>query len=126
MKSIFVSVIAAILSCSQPQQDGGAAKKLTPTEYKQQAVKEGVLLDVRTPEEFQAGALQDAENSDYRGGEFAEDMKSWDKDKTYYLYCASGNRSGKAAQLLLEAGFKNVYNIGAYTDLKAAGIPVKE
>ena len=126
MKLILVTLFAAFFSCAQPQQDASAVKRLTPTEYKQQADKEGVLLDVRTKDEFAAGHLQGADNADYLNGTFAESIKSLDKDRTYYLYCASGNRSGKAAKLMQEAGFKNVYNIGGYQELKTAGLPVKE
>ncbi|MDZ7680804.1 MAG: rhodanese-like domain-containing protein [Fodinibius sp.] len=50
-------------------------------------------------------------------------LKSLDKDKTYYLYCRTGNRSGQAAELMVENGFDNVYNIGGYQDLVDAGIP---
>ncbi|MEJ8756008.1 rhodanese-like domain-containing protein [Pontibacter sp. H259] len=126
MKLILVTLVAAFFSCTQPQQDAAAVKRLTPTEYKQQAEKEGILLDVRTKDEYAAGHLQGATNSDFLNGTFAESIKALDKDKTYYLYCASGNRSGKAAKLMQESGFKNVYNIGGYQELKSAGLPVKE
>jgi len=126
MKLILVTLCAAFFSCAQPQQDANAVKRLTPTEYKQQAATEGVLLDVRTKDEFAAGHLQGADNADYLNGTFSETIKSLNKDKTYYLYCASGNRSGKAAKLMQEAGFKNVYNIGGYQELKTAGLPVQE
>ncbi len=84
-----------------------------------------VLVDVRTPEEFATGHLEGALNSDFRGGAFATEMQNWDKDKTYYLYCASGNRSGKAAELMKEAGFRNIVNVGAFQDLKEAGLPTE-
>ncbi|ALJ01573.1 rhodanese [Rufibacter tibetensis] len=94
---------------------------LTPTEYQQITQKEkGVLVDVRTPEEFKNGHLKKAKNSDFRGGKFDKEYDSWDRSKTYYLYCASGNRSGEALRLMQEAGFANVYNLGAYKDLKAS------
>lgn len=127
MKLIRLTIVAALLSCSQPQQDTTNVKQLTPTEYKQQATKQqGMLIDVRTQEEFDAGHLQDAENADFLNGDFAKSLESLDKDKTYYLYCKSGNRSGKAAKLMQDAGFKNVYNIGGYDELKSAGLPTKE
>ncbi|MBC5772506.1 rhodanese-like domain-containing protein [Pontibacter sp. KCTC 32443] len=126
MKLILVTLVAAFFSCAEPQQEGTAVKTLTPTEYKEKASKEGVLVDVRTPEEYAAGHLTEATNSNFLDGTFAESIKGWDQEKTYYLYCASGNRSGKAAKLMQEAGFKNVYNIGGYQSLKSAGLPTKE
>ena len=126
MKILIAALAAILLTCNEPVQDSTVNKKITATEYKQKHVntKEAVLVDVRTPAEFTEGHLQKALNSDYRNGQFEEDLQHWDKSKTYYLYCASGNRSGKAAKLLEEAGFKTIYNIGGYEDLKAAGLPV--
>ncbi len=83
-------------------------------------------MDVRTPEEFQSGHLKNAKNSDFRGGQFSKEFTGWNPKKTYYLYCASGNRSGQALKQMKEAGFTNVYNIGAYKDLKAAGLKTSE
>ena len=127
MRMIVLSILAGILlSCSEPQQDMAKVKQLTPKEFaKQKMESNAVLLDVRTPEEFAGGYLEGAENVDYRGGDFAREMGNWDKDKVYYLYCASGNRSGKAAELMREAGFKHIYNIGGYSTLKEAGLPTE-
>ncbi|MGV3538318.1 MAG: rhodanese-like domain-containing protein [Rufibacter sp.] len=99
------------------------AKILSPTEFKSQFKKEkGVLVDVRTPEEFAAGHLKNAKNSDWRGEQFGQEFQNWDKSKTYYLYCASGNRSGQALKLMQKNGFQHVYNIGGFKDLKTAGV----
>ncbi|MCC9166240.1 rhodanese-like domain-containing protein [Pontibacter harenae] len=128
MKFIFFSLLACTLSFSALAQQGtsSAVKTLTPTEFKGQRLSmKTVVLDVRTPEEYNAGHLEGAENSDYRSGQFAKELKELNKKKTYYLYCASGNRSGKAAQLMKEAGFEKVYNIGAYQDLREAGFPTE-
>ncbi|WP_082893799.1 rhodanese-like domain-containing protein [Rufibacter ruber] len=96
---------------------------LTPAEFKEMTSKEkGRVIDVRTPEEFQAGHLKKAQNVDWRGGKFQEEFQNWDKSQTYYLYCATGNRSSQALKMMQEAGFKYVYNVGGYKDLKAAGL----
>jgi phage shock protein E len=85
-------------------------------------VDEGIIIDVRTQDEYEQGSLQDALiGYNFSSGEFEEKLDSLDKDKTYYLYCASGNRSGKAARLMTEKGFKNVNNLGGYSDLLEAG-----
>lgn len=129
MKTIALSLLLMItLSCTNTKQGISEVKTITPTEYKDQYAKDekAVLVDVRTPAEFEAGHLEQAKNSDFLDGTFQNEIQNWDKDKTYYLYCASGNRSGKAAKLMQEAGFKKIYNIGGYKDLKEAGLPVKE
>ncbi|MDX5419005.1 MAG: rhodanese-like domain-containing protein [Hymenobacteraceae bacterium] len=131
MKLFLITFMAAgMMSCASPQQSDGKVKTISATEYKAHHEKidnqEVVLVDVRTPAEFEAGHLENTRHADFLSGEFEKEMQTWDKDKTYYLYCASGNRSGKAAKLMEEAGFKNVYNIGGYSDLKDAGLPVEE
>ncbi|WP_242927410.1 rhodanese-like domain-containing protein [Pontibacter vulgaris] len=130
MKTVFAAVaVITLMSCSAPQQQGTAeVKRLSATEYKDQHAneKKAVLVDVRTPQEYAAGHVTNAKNSDFLSGQFATEMKGWDKNKTYYLYCASGNRSGKAAKLMQEAGFKKVYNIGGFKDLKNTGLPTAD
>ncbi|WP_155800755.1 rhodanese-like domain-containing protein [Pontibacter sp. BAB1700] len=131
MKLFLITLLAtSLMSCTSPQQSDGIVKTISATEYKEHHEKidnqEVVLVDVRTPAEFEAGHLEKTQHADFLSGEFEKQMQNWDKDKTYYMYCASGNRSGKAAKLMEEAGFKNVYNIGGYSDLKAAGLPIKE
>lgn len=124
MNILLVTVLAFTLNLCSFQQDT-TVKSLTPTEYKTQqtTTKNAVLLDVRTHEEFTTAHVKGAKNADYRGGAFAEEMNKWDKKKTYYLYCATGNRSGKAAKLMQEEGFEHVYNIGGFSALEEAGLP---
>ncbi|GAA4358562.1 hypothetical protein GCM10023185_24400 [Hymenobacter saemangeumensis] len=80
-----------------------------------------VVLDVRTPAEFAAGHLQGAQNVDFRAASFQEQVAQLNPQKTYILYCASGNRSGQAAALMQKKGFGKVINAGGYNDLKVAG-----
>lgn len=88
--------------------------------------EEGVIIDVRTKGEYDNGSLKGAlVGYDYSSGEFEEKLDSLDKTKTYYLYCASGNRSGKAAELMKEKGFENVHNLGGYNDLIESGFEKK-
>jgi len=129
MKYFAILLLLVTMSCATTQQQAATTadvQVLTPTEYKaQKPTRKDVLLDVRTPEEYATGHLEDAQNVDYRGN-FAEELKNWNKNKVYYLYCASGNRSGKAARLLQENGFKHVYSIGGLPALQEAGLPVEK
>ncbi|MFD2787507.1 rhodanese-like domain-containing protein [Hymenobacter rubripertinctus] len=77
-----------------------------------------VLLDVRTPEEYATGHLPGAGNLNFRAPDVAAQLQQLDPNKTYVVYCASGNRSNKTAVLMQEKGFKHVVNAGAYQDLK--------
>jgi phage shock protein E len=81
------------------------------------------LVDVRTPEEFAGGHLQYAANINYNSPEFKSQISKLDKSKPVYLYCRSGNRSGKAADSLKAYGFTTFYNIGGFEQLKSDGFP---
>jgi rhodanese-related sulfurtransferase len=85
-----------------------------------------VILDVRTPEEYEGGRIEGSENIDYYGDDFRERIEALDKNRTYLVYCASGNRSGKVLKLMSDFGFKRVYNlVGGITRWQREGLPVK-
>lgn len=69
-----------------------------------------IIVDVRTPEEYQEGHLKDALNIPY--DTIAEPM-DLDKSKMILVYCKSGQRSSIAYDKLRAMGYK-VYNMGAY------------
>ena len=71
-----------------------------------------IVIDVRTAEEFAQGHVHGARNLDLNCGDFAAALASLDPDATYLLYCRSGNRSGTAAQMMRQAGFTDVTNLG--------------
>lgn len=85
-----------------------------------------IILDVRTDEEFTGGHLDKAINLDYNAPDFQTQLQSLDKAKAYLVYCAVGGRSSKAAQLMQEMGFLQVYNVtgGGFPELQSAGLPV--
>lgn len=82
------------------------------------------LVDVRTPEEFAGGHLENAKNIDFYNADFKSQLGKLNKKKPVYLYCRSGNRSGKATDTLQTLGFKTYYNIGGFENLKGEGYPV--
>lgn len=86
--------------------------------------QKGVILDVRTQSEYDGGHLQGSRKADIVSDEFMQVAKELDPNETYYLYCRSGGRSGRAAGFLANNGFEKVYNIGGFEDLDAAGFPV--
>lgn len=79
------------------------------------------LLDVRTPEEYNAGHIEGAKLLDVNAPDFLQRAKAeLQADSPIYLYCRSGARSMKAAQMLAAEGFTVVNLKGgylAYTEL---------
>ena len=43
--------------------------------------------------------------------DFIFDLEELDKNKNYYVYCRSGNRSAQACAIMNQLGFKNAYNL---------------
>lgn len=73
------------------------------------------LVDVRTLEEFQEGHLKSAQNICVTDDDFEENIAKLDKNKPIYLYCRSGKRSARAAKILKDLGFKEIYDMdGGY------------
>ncbi|GMQ24682.1 rhodanese-like domain-containing protein [Algoriphagus sp. oki45] len=94
---------------------------------KMSAKKKARIVDVRTPEEVSEGHLEGALNINFLGETFAEEIDKLDKKKTYLLYCRSGSRTRKAADLMQNAGFKHVYMLeGGITAWKEAGKPIEK
>lgn len=83
------------------------------------------LVDVRTPEEYNKQHLKYAQNINIRSANFGEQVKKLSKGKQIYLYCHSGNRSGKATDSLQTLGYVRSYNIGALDSLIKAGFPAQ-
>ena len=88
-----------------------------------------VIIDIRTPEEFAGGHIEDAINIDYRSETFRDELNQLDKDKTYLIYysCACGRIGEKTLDIMAELNFKEVYNMRAGLDKwEAEGFPTTE
>lgn len=84
------------------------------------------LVDVRTPEEVQQGMIDGAINIDYRSHDFKNNLVKLDRKKPIAVYCGAGGRSGKTSDLLIELGFKEVYDLtGGFTQWEAEEHPIK-
>lgn len=132
MKRLFTAVMVGLLcvsfaACGQTQQsqersgtqasDQQAAQvqsmsgdDLTALLKDEDKMKEVLLVDARDANDYASGHIDGAQNI------FVDDMESklseleGYKDKQVVLYCNTGNKSGKAADILVKNGFKNVYN----------------
>ena len=71
-----------------------------------------LIIDVRTTEEWNEGHINAAKHIEWQLiSEKIFDLTT-DFDSEIYLYCRSGNRSGKAKRILDDIGFTNVINAG--------------
>jgi len=77
-----------------------------------------LLLDVRTQAEYDAGHIDGSMLIPHTElADRLDEVEGYDK---VLVYCASGNRSVAASQILIDAGFKEVYNLkGGYAGWQA-------
>lgn len=100
---------------------------IDPVEFQAMASADtaAVILDVRTPEEFEAGHIKGAQLLNWLDTEvFKQDAESLDSAKTIYIYCRSGRRSNEAACYLAEKGFRVVDLAGGIMRWEECGLPI--
>lgn len=89
------------------------------------AVAPPIVLDVRTPEEFENGRLDGAQLIDFLGGKVHSALSQLDPTAEYLVYCKSGGRSGHTVQMMEQAGFTSATNLGSLEDAaEATGIAI--
>lgn len=87
--------------------------------------KHGVILDVRTPAEFEEGHIPGAINMDYYEDNFEAELKKLDKNTAYYVYCTVGGRSGSVAKLMHANGFTKFHDLkGGIDAWETNGLPI--
>lgn len=88
-----------------------------------QRVNDGIILDVRTVDEFSLGAIPGAINIPLDG--IREHLTEIPQDKNIYIYCAVGLRGYLAVRVLMQHGYNKVFNLsGGYKLYQAATAPV--
>jgi rhodanese-related sulfurtransferase len=106
---ILLLFVFAFAGCKEKETSDNSA--LDANKFAEQISQpfEKIILDVRTPEEFNEGHIQNAMLIDFLEEDFKQQVSKLDKQIPVYVYCASGVRSDKAATVLTEEGFKEVY-----------------
>lgn len=113
---------------SRSQPTPGNTYDLAPDDFTERRSADDAVVDVRTPAEFSEGHVVGAHNVDIMGPDFRQriDALELDPSQPVYLYCRSGNRSGKATAALREMGFSDAHNIGGLHGLVAAGVATEQ
>ena len=84
------------------------------------------VLDVRTADEYKSGHLPNALQANWLNKtEFADRTQHLDKNKTVYIYCLSGGRSGAAGAVLISQGYKVINMEGGINGWKNANLPLE-
>jgi thioredoxin 1 len=116
-------MLALVSYCSNSQN---TKKDLSANEFASK-IKESPtapILDVRTPGEFSQGHIANANNIDWHGENFNDQIAKLDKSKPVFVYCLSGARSSDAAIHMRSLGFKEVYHLhGGLLKWRRANLP---
>lgn len=123
---IVLTTFSIILNGCSTGQSQNAKTNLTAVEFAEK-IKElpnAPIIDVRTPDEFSSGHLENAQNINVKGSEFEKQIETLDKSKPVFVYCLSGGRSASAASAMRGAGFKEVYELdGGIMKWRGANLP---
>lgn len=112
---VFIALASALLlaGCNEKKEAGSDTLDVNAFEEKMNQTSDKTLLDVRTAPEYDAGHLANSVLVDFQSQDFPEkiDQLRLDKSKPVFVYCAAGSRSQKAAAVLKEKGFTEVYHM---------------
>ena len=137
LKSVLVFVIALIgLIVAQANgADSKSAPQTQPTvkrisleEFEKMRKDKGaVVLDVRTPREFEAGHVPGAVNIPWQSPDFDKQVEKLDKSKTYLVHCYSGTRSAAATKEMTKLNFDHLFDFsGGMRAYQRAKMPVEK
>ena len=125
-----ISVLAVVLaacgssgSSSAHSDNGVAYSAQSVADFAVTVATPGVVvLDVRTPAEFEASHIAGAVNVDVQSADFESRIDALDKSGTYAVYCHSGRRSAIAVEQMAAAGFAHLSELdGGIQAWMAAG-----
>ena len=129
-------VAARVWAADDPHDSSGAKPPAQAKGYKNVSVedfdklranKQNRVLDVRAAKEFAAGHMPGAINIDLNAPDFEKKVSALDKNKTYLVHCAGGNRSARACSKMSGLTFSNLYNLeGGFKAWEKAGKPVEK
>ncbi|MBL0064757.1 MAG: rhodanese-like domain-containing protein [Bacteroidetes bacterium] len=125
---LVLSLAGGTIACQQGTKSNNEINTVSATDFKSLVDQQsGIILDVRTPEEFAEGHIPGAINMDVNGPNFKDEVGKLDKGKAYEVYCRSGKRSLKASEMMQSEGFTKVTNLdGGIMGWQEKGYPVEK
>jgi thioredoxin len=110
---ISISIITILFSSCSNGQSQKYKSNLSAIEFSKKItdLPSVTIIDVRSPEEFEGGHIQNAQNFNWNGNDFNKQISNMDHSKPVLVYCLSGGRSSSAAKKMRIDGFKEVYEL---------------
>lgn len=108
---LFVATFAVVGACG-PSEKKAESTSLDAVAFMQKSKEANTeMLDVRTLEELTAGYVPGSRHLDINSTAFEMTFDFFDRSKTYLVFCASGIRSGRAAEAMRAKGFTSVFTL---------------
>ena len=113
MKSYILSLLSICFFVACKGQSAKTVETIPAVSFaeKIKATPKAQILDVRTPEEYTSGHIENADNINWNSDSFIAKTDKYDKSKPVFVYCMSGGRSRQASDKLHELGFTEVYDL---------------
>ncbi len=125
MKKVLILVLCILFitgcgTVKKRNKEKGTITNVSCSEKDELLNKGAVLIDVRTPKEYEEYHLDRSVNVPLSNiADIATFITNLPKDGNIIVYCKSGIRSFEAAQELINMGYLKIYNLGAYTNCSA-------
>ncbi len=87
------------------------------------------IIDIRTPQEYKMGHIKGAVLVNFYDPNFAQNIQKagLDKNKTIYIYCRSGHRSGNSLRIFKALGFTHIVNLAhGINDWYRSSLPLEK
>ena len=112
-KTLLTSAVLGAVVLAGCSSNGAALETVSPNVAATLITEETdeIILDIRTPEEFNEGIIEGAINIDFYAPAFLDELDALDKNVHYVVYCRSGNRSGQAMGTFADLGSANITEI---------------
>lgn len=119
MKKIIL-ILCMMLLCAcgkevEEKKEVAKVNRITCNEVNDLVSEGAIVVDVRTPGEYETDHIENAINIDSNEIKYVVKGKIKDYETKIIVYCQSGNRSSESAKILVNLGYKNVYDMGGIT-----------
>lgn len=102
-------------------------EELSASDFKKKlsSSQDYILVDVRTPKEYEKGHIANALNISYFGSEFKTSIEKLPKDKLVFMYCQTQHRSPLASKYMKKKGFTHIIDLsGGFMKWENNNMPI--
>ena len=119
MKKIIL-ILCMLLLCAcgkevEEKKEVAKVNRITCNDVNDLVSEGAIVIDVRTPGEYETDHIENAINIDSNEIKYVIKGKIKDYETKIIVYCQTGNRSSESAKILVNLGYKNVYDMGSIT-----------